>query len=405
MTTSAAVVTGLAVVAPNGYTTEEFWAATLAGTNGIARITAFDPGKYPATLAGEVCGFDAASHVPARLMAQTDQMTHLALVCAARALADSAANPADFDEYAMAVITSCSSGGAVFGQRELQKLWSTGPIAVGPFIAVSWFYAANTGQISIRHGMRGPCGAVAAEQAGGLDVLGQARRELRRGTQLALVGGTDASLSPGGLMAQIVTGMLATGTDPATTYTPFDRKASGYVPGEGGALFTMENEEAARRRGAPRYGTIAGYAATFDPPPGSDRPPTLLRAAELALAEARIGAADVDVVFADASGVPDLDRQEAAVLIRLFGPSGVPVTAPKTMTGRLLAGGAAVDVAAALLAIRDQVIPPSVHIREPADYAQHLDLVLDQPRPARIHTILVLARGYGGFNAAVVVRR
>jgi len=170
-------------------------------------------------------------------------------------------------------------------------------------------------------------------------------------------------------------------------------------------MFIMEDEAAARERGVERiYGEIAGYAATFDPRPGSGREPGLYRAAEQALADAGVAPGDIDVVFADAAGVPALDRIEAEALVRLFGPRGVPVTAPKTMTGRLYAGGAALDVVAALLTITDSVIPPTVGTRELAPGCD-LDLVLDKPRKVPVRNALVLARGFGGFNSAVVVRR
>jgi act minimal PKS chain-length factor (CLF/KS beta) len=151
------------------------------------------------------------------------------------------------------------------------------------------------------------------------------------------------------------------------------------------------------------YGEIAGYAATFDPAPELGREPGLRRAAELAIADAGLAPDEIDVVFADAAGVPELDAAEAAALRAVFGPGGVPVTAPKTMLGRLYSGGAAVDLAAALLAIRHQTIPPTVGVGDLAGACADLDLVT-APRPARLRTALVLARGNGGFNSAVVAR-
>ncbi|MFC5827932.1 ketosynthase chain-length factor [Nonomuraea insulae] len=397
---SAAVVTGIGVMAPNGLGAEDYWAATLAGKSGIDVISAYDVSGFPVRLAGEVKGFDPVERVPKRLRAQTDHMTHLALAATDEALADAGVDPAGLSEYTMSVITANSSGGTVFGQRELQKLWAKGPLYVGAYMSVAWFYAATTGQLSIRHGMRGPCGVIAAEQAGGLDAVGHARRQLRLGSRLVVTGGTDASLSPAGLTAQIATRLLSRGDDPATAYLPFSAGARGYVPGEGGAILIVEDAAAVTRR---PYGRIAGYAATFDPPPGSPRPPTLRRAIESALADAMVTPDGVDVVFADAYGVPELDAAEAAALREVFGPRRVPVTAPKTMTGRLYAGGAALDLATALLAIRDQVIPPTVNVAEPLP-AYELDLVCGEPREARLRTALVVARGYGGFNAAAVVR-
>ncbi|GAA4849881.1 ketosynthase chain-length factor [Kitasatospora terrestris] len=398
-----AVVTGLGVTAPNGLGTEEYWAATLAGKSGLGRLTRFDPAQYPAKVAGEVPGFTAEEHVPSRLLPQTDHMTRLALTAADQALRDADLRPGQLDEYGMGVVTAASGGGVEFGQRELQALWDKGKEYVSAYQSFAWFYAVNTGQISIRHELRGPSGVLVTEQAGGLDALGHARRHIRKGTPMVVSGGVDGALCPWGWVPQIATGLLSTADDPTRAYLPFAADAGGYVPGEGGAILVVEDERSARGRGARQvYGELAGYAATLDPRPGSGRPPGLRRAAELALADARLAASDVDVVFADAAGVPELDRVEAEVLTDLFGPEGVPVTAPKTMTGRLFGGGAALDAATALLALRDGVVPPTAHVTAPAE-AHRIDLVTGGPREARLRTALVLARGYGGFNAAMVL--
>jgi act minimal PKS chain-length factor (CLF/KS beta) len=165
----------------------------------------------------------------------------------------------------------------------------------------------------------------------------------------------------------------------------------------------VEDVESARARGVRGYGELSGYAATFDPPPGSGRPPALRRAAELALADAGIAPGDVDVVFADAAGVPELDRTEAKALREVFGVRGVPVTAPKALTGRLLSGGGVLDVVLALMSMQEGVIPPTFGTGSvPADYG--IDLVLGEPRRAEVNTALVLARGRWGFNAAIVIR-
>ncbi|MFM9448310.1 ketosynthase chain-length factor [Streptomyces acidiscabies] len=400
---ATAVVTGLGVAAPNGLGRESWWRASLDGTAGIAPVQRFDPAAYPAHLAGEVPDFDAAERIPSRLLPQTDHMTRLALVAAEEAFADSGVDPATLPEYAAGVITASSAGGFEFGQRELAALWRDGGSHVSAYQSFAWFYAVNTGQISIRHGLRGPSGVVVSEQAGGIDAVAQARRQLRSGVTLLVSGGVDGSLCPWGWTGQLATRRISGRSDPRRAYLPFDRDACGYVPGEGGALLILEDADAARARGARPYGTVAGYAATFDPRPGTGGEPGLRRAAEHALADAGLSAGDVDVVFADAAGVPDLDRAEAEALRALFGPYGVPVTAPKTMTGRLYAGGGALDLAWAFMALREGVIPPTVHTADvPAHY--QLDLVVGGPRRTRLRTALVLARGYGGFNAAMVLR-
>ncbi|MFE0256719.1 ketosynthase chain-length factor [Streptomyces sp. NPDC059010] len=398
------VITGLGVVAPTGVGLDDYWATTLAGKSGIDRIRRFDPSGYTVQLAGQVDDFEAADHVPSKLLAQTDRMTHFAFAGANMALVDAHVDLADFPEYDRAVVTANSSGGVEYGQHELQKMWSGGPMRVSAYMSVAWFYAATTGQLSIHHGLRGPCGLIATEQAGGLDAIGHARRLLRRGARIAVTGGTDAPLSPACMVAQLATGLLSPSPDPTAAYLPFDDRAAGYVPGEGGAIMVMERREDAVRRGVERiYGEIAGYAATFDPAPGTGRGPTLGRAIRNALDDARIAPGDIDLVFADGSGTPALDRAEAAALTEVFGPRGVPVTVPKTATGRMYSGGGALDVATALLAIRDGVAPPTPHVAEPAsDYP--LDLVRAEPRELPIRHALVCARGVGGFNAALVLR-
>ncbi|GAA1772279.1 ketosynthase chain-length factor [Streptomonospora arabica] len=402
-----AVVTGLGIVAPNGFGAADYWEATLHGRSGIGPLTRFEAGGYPAQLAGEVPDFEPADHLPRRLIPQTDHMTRLALVAAEWALADAGADPAQMPEYAAGVTTASASGGFEFGQRELEKLWSRGPEHVSAYQSFAWFYAVNTGQISIRHGMKGPSGVLVTEQAGGLDAVAQARRHVRDGTGVVVTGGVDASLCPWGWTAQIASGGLSGRRDPDRAYLPFDADACGYVPGEGGAILTVEDPRSAARRGGCRaYGEIAGYGATFDPPPWSDREPGLRRAIETALADAGAGPDEVDAVFADAAGLPEADRREAEAVDAVFGgrTRPVPVTAPKTMTGRLYSGGAALDTATALLAMAEDVVPPTVNVTDPAPYCD-LDLVIGEPRNTSLHTCLVLARGYGGFNSALVLRR
>jgi act minimal PKS chain-length factor (CLF/KS beta) len=398
----SAVVTGIGIAAPNGLGTDECWKRTLDGVSGIGPITRFDASGYPVKLAGEVDGFVVADHVPSRLISQTDRMTQLALAAADWALADAKADPKQFDDFDIGVVTAASAGGFEFGQHELSHLWTQGPDYVSAYQSFAWFYAVNTGQISIKHGMRGPTGVTVTEQAGGLDAIGHARRHLRSGSKLVVTGGVEAALCPWGLVGQMPSGRITPSADPDTAYCPFAVDASGYVVGEGGAILIMEDEEDARDRDAsPAYGRVSGYCATFDPRPGSGRPGRLAGAFRGALIDAGIAAEDVGVVFADAAGLPELDRAEADAIAEVFGPLGVPVTAPKTMIGRLSSGGACVDVALALLALRHGVIPPTINVPEPSPELG-LDLVTDA-RPARLRHALVVARGIGGFNAAVVL--
>ncbi|GAA0707123.1 ketosynthase chain-length factor [Dactylosporangium roseum] len=402
-TPAAAVITGIGVIAPNGLGTPAWWDATLRVENGIRPIRHFDTTRYASRLAGLIPDFVAKEHVPGRLLPQTDRMTRLAIAASDWAVADARVQPATLPEYATSVVHSNSTGGFEFTHREVRKLWTEGPARVSVYESFAWFYAANAGQISIRNKIRGPSSVVIADQAGGLDAIGQARRILRNGGQLVVAGGVESAFDPWGMLSHTATGRVSRAADPAEAYLPFDARAAGYVPGEGGAILIIESADVAARRNARVYGEIAGYAATFDPPPGSGRPRGLERAARLALDDAGLAPEDIDVVFADAAAVPADDDAEAAAIGGIFGPYGVPVTVPKALTGRLMGGGPPLDVAAALLSIRDGVVPATAHVDRPVP-GHRLDLVRGTPRAQPVRAALVLARGHGGFNAAVVVR-
>ena len=398
----ATVVTGLGVAAPNGLGAAAYWSAVRRGDSGIGPITRFDARRYPGSLAGEITDFRARDHLSSKMITQTDRTTQFALAATDWALSDAAVEPASRQEFDMGVVTAACAGGFDFGFRELEKMWGKGPEYVSAYQSIAWFYAVHTGQIAIRHGMRGPSGVLVGEHAGGLDAIGQARRQIRKGTGLIVTGGMGGALSSWGWVAQWSGGRLSVVADVSRAYLPFDASASGYVPGEGGAILILENAETARDRAAPRiHGEIAGYASTFDPRPGTGREPGLRGAIELALADAGLTAADIDVVFADAAGSPSLDRIEADAITSVFGPGRVPVTAPKTMTGRLYSGSGPLDVATALLSIRDGVIPPTVNVRAAPEH--RIDLVTGTARAADLSAALVLARGRGGFNSAVVL--
>ncbi|MBL7501042.1 beta-ketoacyl synthase N-terminal-like domain-containing protein [Frankia nepalensis] len=401
------VVTGLGVVAPNGVGVEEHWAATLRGDLAITPITRFDVSGYAARLAGQVPDFDPNDYLDNRFIVQTDRWTWFGMAASKLAFADAGYDPATRDAYDTSVIFGAGSGGNDFGQKELSRLHTRGRTAVSVYQSIAWFYAATTGQTSIRHGLKGPSGVVVTDAAGGLDSLAQARRTIRRGTPSVLAGAAESGLTPYALTCHLSSGRVSTGADPRAAYKPFDVNANGYLPGEGGATLLVEHPAAAAERGAPKvYGEIAGYAATHDahhhsqPAPG---PTWLVAAMRRALADAAVEPGDVDVVFADGAGSPDLDALEAAALREVFGANAVPVTAPQGFVGRLCAGGSALTVATALLALRDGVLPAVGNLDEP-DPAHGLDLVRE-PRPCPARVAMVVARGFGGFNSVLVLRR
>ena len=402
------LVTGIGVVAPTGVGVEEHWSSLVRGEPAIRPIEGFDPGRYGSTLGGQVRGFVPEDHVDPRLMVQTDRWSWMSLAAATLAAAD-AGYDAPEDAYATSVFLASGSGGNEFSQHEIQGLWAKGPRSVGAYQSIAWFYAASTGQVSIRDGYKGPSGVVVSEGAGGLDSIGWARRVVRRGTPAVLVGGTEAGLCPYALLCQATSGRLSGATRPEDAYKPFDRRANGHVVGEGGAILLVEEPGAARARGARQvWGEVVGYGATHDAYHHEDAPPDArqyARAIRLSLADAGIGPDDVDLVLADGAGSPELDALELAALGDVFGgrSTPVPVTAPSSWTGRLMAGGSALAVATALLAMRDGIVPGTAHLDDPVD-APGVDLV-QAGRVAELRTVVVLARGAGGFNSSLVLRR
>jgi len=410
------VITGIGMLAATGIGTEALWEAVREGRPGIKQISRFDATGYGGGLGGEITEFDAATWVESRVLVQTDLWTHLALAATKMALDDARLDPAATDDpYAVGVTTSASSGGNIFGQREIHSLWSQGPRHVGPYQSIAWFYAACTGQMSIAHGAKGPCGVIATEAAGGLDALAHSRRVIRRGTPAMITGGTEAPLGPYALVCQLAGGLLSRTAQLADAYAPFTTRACGYVPGEGGAVLVLEDSQAARQRDATAIAEISGWGAAFagrvpagahDHAGWAKTTPALARAIRAALADARIDATDISMVFADGVGIPHADAAEAAALHAALGAhaASVPVALPKAGFGRLHAGSATIDTALAALALRDGVVPPAPGINDP-DPALGLRLVTGEARTVQGRHALVVSRGTGGFASALVLSR
>ncbi|GAA3632172.1 beta-ketoacyl synthase N-terminal-like domain-containing protein [Microlunatus ginsengisoli] len=245
-----AVVTGIGITAPNGVGVDDYWSACLRGASGIGRLTRFDPSSYPVQLAGEVAPYDPADFLPGRLVPQTDQTTRLALRAVEQALTDAAVDLAGIPPEEIGIVTGNSVGGLEFSQYELEHLWSLGSKHVSAYLSFAWFYAVNSGQLSIRHGLHGP-GGVLTGHAAGLDAVAHARRYVRDGRPLVVSGAVDSSLCPLGWVIELSTGRLSRQPDPARAYLPFDVDASGYLPGEGGAIVVWRTPEPSRSGAGP----------------------------------------------------------------------------------------------------------------------------------------------------------
>jgi minimal PKS chain-length factor (CLF/KS beta) len=343
--------------------------------------------------------------VTARLKVATDRWTWHGFAATQEALNDSGVDLSTVDPYEAAVALASSSGGNEFGQGELQALWSEPSGQVSVYQSIAWFYAASVGQISILHQLKGQCAVLVAEAAGGLDSFAQATRTIRRGTKVVLAGGTEGPLSPYALTCQLSTRRLSTSDDVATAYQPFSVGARGYVAAEGGAVLMVEDLDHARARGADIYGEVLGWAATHDGratrPGDGGSVEQYERAMRIALDRAGRSASDVDVVFPDAVGVREADLVEATAIRSVYGD--VAVTTQKAQIGRMYQGGAAIDVATALQAIRYDTLPVAHGL---GDVAPGYELnFVREATPRHVDVAVVNARGYDGYNTSLVVGR
>lgn len=407
--TGCPVISGLGVVSPNGIGTVEQWKATLSQESGIAPLPKEIAGNSGLRIGGIVRDFDDRKFVPDRLRVQTDRWTWLCLAATQFCLDDAEVDLAGSDPDLFSVMTSSSTGGNVFGQRELQSLWANGPATVSAFQSIAWFYAATAGQLSIHYGFKGRCGVTVADGAGGLAAAAAALRLLNREPdQRVLLAGGEAPFSPYGMVCHQKRKDLSRSSSLGSVYRPFATNGTGGVIGEGATTLLLETPHSARARNAPTvYAELAAVACTHDAHHQTDPPPTpaaLCAAITMSLHRAGVLAENVDLILTDANGAPAWDQLEITALRQVFGHrlGQIPIAVPKTLTGRLNSGAALLDLAWAAQAVYHDVIPPSAPgcaVRRPG-----LDVVVEPRFEARLSTVLVIARGVGGFNAAAVLR-
>jgi 3-oxoacyl-(acyl-carrier-protein) synthase len=404
-----AVITGVGVVAPAGVGVKNFWNGVQSGQSFISPITNFDSSNFANSVAGIVPDFKASTLLDPRIIAQTDRWTHFDLVCAKEAIENANLNLSDEDPKRIGAVFAAGTGGNAFGQQQLHLCWEKGPRYVSAYQSIAWFYAASIGQVSISHGIRGYGRNICAEAAGGILALAHASKIIAQGIcDIVIVGGSEAAISPYAFACYQASGLLSTDTS-SFPYRPFDATRSGTIIGEGGAAFCIESKENAQRRGAHIYAEIAGSGESFDGlqarGPASDGE-EYARAITKALETAQVPSSDIDWIVCDGQGTYDGDISEVRALQRAFGSSlaDIPASAPKSMIGRLLNGASTVDVAMALLGLNADTILPTVGYTQP-DAQCVIDCVPNQPRLSRLENVLVGARGFGGFNAALVLRK
>lgn len=399
-----AVVTGIGVVAPTGVGVEAYWKATAEGVTALGPITREGCGHFPMRVAGEVRGFDPQAMVEDTFLVQTDRFSHFAMAAAQMALADARLGRGDLtDPFSVGVVTAAGSGGGEFGQRELQKLWANGPKHVGPYQSIAWFYAASTGQISIRGGFKGPCGVVASDEAGGLDALAHGDREVRRGTDTLVVGAAEAPLAPYSMACQLGYAELSRESEPDRAYRPFTPSACGFVPAEGGAVLLLEEAGTARARGADLRATVAGHAATFTGASQWEKSREGSRTPSRARSRRRAAAPETWTWSSPTRSAPRGGPGGGAGAGRRPRPARPPGAGDRAQdghrTGLLRLGGAGRGGGRARHGARSGAAHPERLRRLPRPGPRR------RPCPAaELRTALVLNRGLMGSNSALVLR-
>jgi 3-oxoacyl-[acyl-carrier-protein] synthase II len=406
------VVSGLGAVTPLGNDVPSTWQALTAGCSGIASITRFDTSPFEGAIAGEVRDFQPETALPARDIRHMDRYTQYGAVAALEAVRDAGLDAALPLGPSAGVVFGAGSGGYGLIDEQLDVIARKGPRRVSPFFLGHVLPDAVSGQIAILTGAMGPNMAVVSACATGAGAIGEAYEIIRRGdADVMIAGGAEAPLTPLLYAAFSSLRAIATpGDDPASACKPFDLRRDGFVVAEGAGAVILERLEHAEARGAQPYVELIGYGCSndaFDMFASEETGRGPILAIEMALRKAAIDPALIGYVNAHGTGTPMNDRVETLALKHVFGKHAynLAVSSTKSMTGHLMGAAGAVEAIFSVLALRHQLLPPTMHYAQP-DPDCDLDYVPNAARPAPgLEAALSNSIGLGGHNAALIFRR
>jgi 3-oxoacyl-[acyl-carrier-protein] synthase II len=403
-------ITGIGVVTPSGIGKRQFWANIKSGRSFIKQITRFDASKYPSHIAGQIDDLDKYTNVSERLLKKIDAFSHMALIASELALQDAGIDIKNEDPNLVGIFLGNAIGGWMYAETELRDLYIEGREGVSPYMASAWFPAAPQGQVSIYYGIKGFSKTVVADRASSLMALGYARKVLSKNKlNMILSGGMEAPVTPYALLCCNTYGALSKNNlHPEAAYRPFDKKRDGCVIGEGAGIVVMEPIKRAKSRNAKILGYISGYGSTCD---GEDRinpakdGKELARAINLALADAKISADKINYISLDGLALDIWDNSEIAALKNVFGNrlKDIPLSCPKSMFGNLLGASGVVDMIITVLAMGNNLVPPTLNLDEPA--VDGLNYIKKEAKEHRIDKALIISRGRGGINSVLVVEK
>jgi len=405
------VVTGVGLVSPLAIGTEETWAGLLAGRSGAAPITHFDASLHSTHFACEVKGFDPASWVEKKEIKKMDRFIQLAIAASDMAVKDSALPLDRVEGERVGVFIGSGIGGFATIEREHEALLKGGPRRISPFFIPASIINLAAGWVSIRTGAKGPNSATATACTSSAHAVGEAFRLVAHGDADAMIaGGSEAAITPLGVGGFCSMRALSTRNDePERASRPFDRDRDGFVIGEGAGILVLEELEHARARGAKIYAEIVGYGMSSDAyhiSAPSETGDGAIRVMKATLEDAGVAPGAVDYVNVHGTSTPRGDAVETVAIKSVFGDHAkkLAISSTKSMTGHLLGAAGGLEAGITALAIRDQVLPPTINLENP-DPECDLDCVPNQSRKTKVDYALTNSFGFGGTNGALLLKK
>ena len=412
------VVTGMGAVSPLGCGVELSWRRLLAGQSGLRPLPEWSQ-ALPARIAGLVPdkaddaegGFDPAQAAAPKDQRKMDRFILFALLATAEAVAQAGWTPQDAAaQERTATIIASGVGGFPAMAEAVRITEQRGPRRLSPFTIPSFLANLAAGHVSIKYGYKGALGTPVTACAAGVQAIGDAARMIRAGeTDVAICGGAEACIDIVSLGGFAAARALSSGFNDARASRPFDRDRDGFVMGEGAGIVVIEELEHALARGARPIAEIVGYGTTADAYHMTSGPPDgdgARRAMEIALRQAKLAPVDLQHLNAHATSTPAGDESELGAIAALFGRNrGIAVSATKSATGHLLGAAGGLEAIFAVLALRDQIAPPTLNLENPDPAADGIDIVAGVARPMPMQHAISNGFGFGGVNASVIFRR
>lgn len=407
------VVTGLGVVSPIGLNVSDFWTNLIAGKSGVDNITYFDTTDFDTKFAAELKGFDPLNYMDRKLSQRVDPFTQYALAASDEAIKDSGLNPELIDSERGGVVYGSGIGGMWTYHNQQTNLYKRdgNPDRVSPFFIPMLIADIAAGRISMKYGFKGPNYATISACTTSAHSIADSVMLIERGdADIMITGGSEAVICPMGVAGFNAMKALSTRNDaPSKASRPFEKNRDGFVMGEGGATLILEELEYAKARGARIYAEITGFGLTADayhitePAPEGEG---VGRAIKLAIKNSGLTINDIDVINAHGTSTYYNDKNESLAIKNVFGDQAykIPVHSIKSMIGHLLGAAGAIEAIAAILTIKEGVIPPTINYEE-KDPECDLNYVVNIPMKKDVKTVLSENSGFGGHNTAIVFKK